>query len=455
MRRGPSTTQGRRALRAALLLLGGAAVLCVCLIAGLLTDRPPKRTFSDGSTITLEAVTFGDQEVVRGAWWRKIARSVLPLELKSLAGCRVFSGPGRKSLVFYVRPSGLPMNLDAEVRDEHGCVNQNDLMGSGDAGTGTGAILFESFPRRGELLNLNIDSPFAGQDRAAFTVPNPDPGPHPSWTAGALPMTRRDGDVAVTLTRFEARPPLPQSSPPSREGWIHATYRITKGGAAAPAWRALPFTVTTPSGDRWDTFKHLASPEPALEHYLDFDSNKWQDEPVWKVRMEVAPGESPWPGVARPWSAADVWIVPGLAIPSEGRTTRVGREGKVRGVNLALVEMAGPRPRLRKDVALGESTSGGFPPQVVLLAHWPPDGREREFFVFARDERGTLHRAHGNRRWYSSIATESLALYLLPGTRKIDLLVVVHSHRFVEFLVPNPFLKDRPTPPVIAVPAVR
>jgi hypothetical protein len=453
----------RRALGIALLLILGALVLGVWTTAGLLTDRLPQHTLRDGSTITLEAVTLGNQEVVRGAWWRKILYFLLPAAQKPRAGCRVYRGAGGKSLLFHTRVRGVLLKrahgtgssqgainstfVTADVRDEHGCVHQPDDFEFD--GAGYEALRFDAFPRRGKQVRLEIVVPDGQSERRiGFTVPNPDPGPHPSWSSDTLPVTRRDGDVTVTLARFEARP-IPKDHLPFAylEGWIHAAFRIRKGGVPAPAWGVGHWSFSTPAGDRWEPGSSTNSDyTQGIEQRLGFESNRWPDEPVWKLRVEVSPWDaSPRPGAARPWSPADVWTVSGLDLPPGQRTTRVEKRGRVHGVGLELVAIAGPGSLLP-----GDQSNGGvdaFPvPRVLLHADWTAAGRQCEFFVFARDERGALHQVPGTLEHSDpsrTTATDDYWLHLPPRTRRIDLLVVVHPHRFVEFLVPNPFLKGK------------
>src|SRR5439155_12316159 len=64
---------------------------------------------------------------------------------------------------------------------------------------------FPSYPRRGRALNFRIygrNSSDQWDALAEFKMPNPTPGPHPVWKPMALPVTRTNGDIEVSLVEL-------------------------------------------------------------------------------------------------------------------------------------------------------------------------------------------------------------------------------------------------------------
>jgi hypothetical protein len=173
------------------------------------------------------------------------------------------------------------------------------------------------------------------------------------------------------------------------------------------------------------------------------------------MRVEAAPEVGwPRPEAATPWSSADVWTVPGLIIPAAKQTTTLRRRGKLQGADLELEALAGPGSRLASIIP--GDMEHRFPVVRVLLYTDRTTARRRyECLVFARDERGMLYGVPQVDEFHSpdTTITGDYWLRLPPRTRKIDLLVVIHRHRFVEFLVPNPFLNAAKRPAGAPAPA--
>src|SRR5207245_1338800 len=60
----------------------------------------------------------------------------------------------------------------------------------------------EAFPRRGKTVRVRFYDSAGYRPLAEFVAPNPDPGPHPTWTPEPFPITKRSGDLAFTLTEL-------------------------------------------------------------------------------------------------------------------------------------------------------------------------------------------------------------------------------------------------------------
>src|SRR4051794_2820498 len=100
-----STPKSRQLLTAA-----SAAALLVALGAVLwLGTRQPSASscrLPDGSVLTLEAITYGPQEVVRGSGLQRLLYAVLPAQTKQSSGCRVYRSGAPDVLAFHILRRG-------------------------------------------------------------------------------------------------------------------------------------------------------------------------------------------------------------------------------------------------------------------------------------------------------------------------------------------------------------
>ena len=105
----------------------GIALVLVLLVAlSLAARRPPQRRvrLADGSTVTVQAVTWGTEERVVGSPLQTLLYRLLPAPRNEWSGARAYRGSGPGTLTFWVTRAGagslMPTDLEATVFDEHG-----------------------------------------------------------------------------------------------------------------------------------------------------------------------------------------------------------------------------------------------------------------------------------------------------------------------------------------------
>ena len=172
-------------------------------------------------------------------------------------------------------------------------------------GADTEFISFGTFPRRDAKLSLQIrqwpaaptDEWFTNREfwkktvKGEFAFANPARGPFPNWQPQPLPVTQRDGDLEVTLTKLlfgisEHRGGELHTSDPDDRA-VSAAFRIKQNGNIATNWQPVQI-------DEWDaTGNHAVNNTWGNNHRADEDVVTYQwglppDEPAWKLRAEFS-----------------------------------------------------------------------------------------------------------------------------------------------------------------------
>jgi RNA polymerase sigma factor (sigma-70 family) len=138
----------------------------------------------------------------------------------------------------------------------------------------------EAFPRRGRELHLRL---IAGKDLIAeFVIPNPAPGPHPSWAPHRLPIRATAGHLEVTLAGFRAN---------QIRSRTECDFTFREHGRNSFDWIPVSFEVSDATGNRWRPSHGSGSNpyEARVENGVlraEFFCALWPGEPAWKLRTE-------------------------------------------------------------------------------------------------------------------------------------------------------------------------
>lgn len=397
------------------------------------------RPLPDGSVLKLEAVTYDRQHhFVSGPWWRRLLVRLLPMSLRGLVSqaAPVDRATDSNTLVFWISragPTRAPVSFSrAVVFDEHG----RDL-GVGvppDPHWESGEVrdwLVPVFPRRAKRVGLRLYQqvgPGPAAPVAEFVVPNPAPGPYPTWKPEALPRTRRDGDLAVTLTQVITglKEKGPVRAPWSRgEGiWTCATARLSQNDRPTGEWQLSWMSLSDATGNVIEPIGFDRSPVGS-EVYGIFLGSLGPDESAWKMRVECT-------RTAR-FAPADLWTVRGLVVARSGAVAESTATATRAGVTLHVVGMFGDRAH-RKDDPFSQQTDL---PIVQVEAVSPPDAlRMGKGFQLslqrATDDRG---RPVGRSQvWITGTGQYNFELKPAAGAKTINLTFAIVKSRFVEFI---------------------
>lgn len=432
----------------------GALLVALIPCPFALSQYPPPlgtRRLPDGSVISLEAVTYGTtHQFFHGTWGQRIAHALLPAAWADRLGGAVLTHDTRSpQLVCWLRRSGpsgagIAWRIRGHVRvageDECQCgwdsVGWHGWVKSGGQYSEVGAAEISSFPRRRTTMHVRLCRDLSLSRKnllAEFVVPNPAPGPYPVWTPEPLPVTRRNGAVAVTLvdlvTGLRSSPLI---APKWEREWTRARLRIRpitpRGQSIAPSRSGLSDATGNDSNSA--TFSRRA----------DGDWDCWflgrlcADEPAVKLRIEYARDALTFPapgaGVQRPnplpLDPGTVWALRDLPVP------RVGREYSSRsvvrqGVEIHLdgVERGSGREAGTVTISARVNTGSVVPKLRLSLAR-------------ATDQRG--RRLELRDFWSEDDpegdgASHTYTLSLLPGSSRVNLLFRLNRTSVVEFTV--------------------
>src|SRR5207249_9754854 len=86
---------------------------------------------------------------------------------------------------------------------------------------------------------------------AEFVVPNPAPGPYPSWTPSPLPAARSMGPLVITLTELATGQEAPRRLPllDRERSWTHAAFRVVENGRPTDRWAPVGLTLADATGN--------------------------------------------------------------------------------------------------------------------------------------------------------------------------------------------------------------
>ena len=162
--------------------------------------------FSDGTTLTLKAVTCGTEHYYGSArLWQQLLR-LLPPKLATRFGAREAFTTTRPSIAFWLARSGNPQPTgDLVLCDAtgFGVCGGYVMTYRGPPGAKVEGWAFEYWPRRARTFTLRVYERGRqwGQAKLVgeFMIRNPLFRKYPVWTAPPPPITTRVEDLSITL----------------------------------------------------------------------------------------------------------------------------------------------------------------------------------------------------------------------------------------------------------------
>ncbi len=133
--------------------------------------------------------------------------------------------------------------------------------------------------QRGRELTLHLMSP--DEVLAEFRIPNPCPGPHPTWRAFPLPLVATNGELEITLEKLTAD---------GKRRRTECLFRIRENGRESAAWLPVAFEISDATGNHWrpgGKTPVLVPPGDAVVGW--FSGALWPEEEAWKLRIEFQP----------------------------------------------------------------------------------------------------------------------------------------------------------------------
>ncbi|MEP7270324.1 MAG: hypothetical protein ABI882_02410 [Acidobacteriota bacterium] len=155
------------------------------------------------------------------------------------------------------------------------------------------AFIFENFPRRGKKLRLRLVDRNGVEPTIEFEADNPVDQIFPIWNAEALPVSRSQHGVTLTMNSVVLAPPAERSGP----AWTTTRFQVTENGILTSAWIPVEFNITDATGNR--VFNSASNNDIAVrpeqragEMLVEIKKGLCPLETAWKlqVRLEKAPG---------------------------------------------------------------------------------------------------------------------------------------------------------------------
>ena len=373
--------------------------------------------FSDGTTMTLKAVTCGtEHRYLGGGPWQKIV-SMLPRKLALLFGDRRSTlTTSRASIAFWFeRKGGGPRSGDPQLvlcdENGYGISGGHWLMRPGMME----GWAFESWPRRGRMFTLHIYERASRYPEAKligeFAIRNPKPQKYPVWTPAPLPVTARVDDLSVTLVDLMSGVGRGSNkwkpAPNPTVSQTRAGFSVERNGQPTREWEIVQAETSDATGNfvgqLWGT-----SRDKDLE-YAQLQPHPWPAEAAWKLRVGFSQRVN--------FAPDELWTLRGIPLGAPDPTNGVVAQTNLQGVLLEFTGQAGRR---------------GLGPGDCFNFRLTPGRKDLRMSVArAVDNLGKDAKLGGS---HESQQEWAFALQAGTNATSIDLTVALHRTRYVEFL---------------------
>lgn len=446
--------------------VGAAAILSAGLRRRAMPVLGPSCRLPDGSTLSVMRAEWGATHCYpfRPSWVRRKLSRAFPQRFPLPQNrSRWETGDGiHPFLGVWLARDGVPAGSALEpstliAYDSHGCPFPVQTPFSGiplGPQAGPGGVLFASlpqFPRHEASFRLEVrdrSGKVVGQVAVDHGMASPSLAR--LWRPSLLPITRRAGDVSVTLA--DVRTWTSRGIYPHMK--MDLAFRFHQAGQPTDDWEpALERMVLSDAAGSVQRFEHLWA-KPQQERVP-----LWicPYQPAWKLEVPV------FPAAAAPAPAGERWQVRDVPVPKRGQAVALGKTGAAGSAVLEAWAVAGPgvyeyRSGVPKAldpvpakwrrmaarnvvVAVPPGKAGGRWTTVGSTVHvagsWRgiPEGRRLTLRV--TDERGRLCGVNGPCP-FSGAECFCFGIHVPPGAKRLNLEFAVRRGREVEFVFAPP-----------------
>jgi len=411
------------------------ALFVLLVLAGLVAIFRPSGggsigqtvTFSDGTTMTLKAVTYGTQHRYLGGGWEQRLLSLLPRKLAAkLSSQQSTLTMGRPSVALWFERVGTgPATGDPQFvlcdASGYGICGLSGGLRMGATGSWIEGWAFEFWPRRERTFTLRIyeqgkrypDAKSLGE----FTLRNPAPDKYPVWTAQEPPLTAREGDLSVTL--FDVTAGVGRGAnkwKPAPNPTVSTTrvgFRVERNGQPTKEWEITSVKASDATGNFLAGIRSTSQERDA--EYVELQPYPWPAEQAWKLRVGLSQRSN--------FVASQLWTLRGVPSSGEVPTNTAATQTNLQG---ALVQYAGQLPNMRGKTFFNFRVTPARPDYRFML-------------VKAVDDRGVETSLHGTFEaipsWVVGVPIPNWGFALETNATSYDLTLALHQTRYVEFLV--------------------
>ncbi len=294
--------------------------------------------------------------------------------------------------------------------------------------------MVSAFPRRSERIGLRFLRRPVGatewETEWEFRVANPAFRHYPQWEPEAIPATKSDGDLSVTLNGLTAGLKLRMTSPESSDvvmevPGVQAVLKLA-GGQAGQIWQAKSVEILDATGNKWTPYSTMTFVKDVGDgEEFTFGGSLWPGEAAWKLRVEFSRTAG--------FDRDELWTVRGIAVPKAKEMIKLA-DSTTRGESkLQLVAITGTKAKQPGDM---EWIAEGGLVNISIRTTPKPEG-ERVSLVEATDDRGRRVEVRPGPDWNSG--NNVFGLVVPEGAKTVDCSFVLHKSRFVEFLAKPEF----------------
>ena len=399
-------------------LLGVAVVLAFAILLIRPISQPGELAMPDGTTVRIEALTFGHDHSFSTAPVRERICRWLPNPLKSLmgkgiAGMKMQTAPG--TLVVWMTrhdPSGGPAINQIERHytiDRHGCKFLSLFRRANNGASNVlMSVVFDTFPKGEDSFDYVI-SDRDGKTLARFTLANPFKVAPKPYRPEELPITKTNGELVVELRRLANVYSSIQRGPFDPE--INVLQAAERG-----LWEKPVISV----------FDRFGNHSPG-----SFCTN----ERLWKIEANFFQTRG---SQFRP---DETWRIPKVPIPQTNGIIRLFMTNSVQSARVAAISLQGSYfgdtggPRIRT-----------MPDEAVTLDVWASEVyADLSIHLRARDDAGrdliVRSAADGPPPFLGRPFAEMRQQFVierLPDSRSLDLEIIVQKPVRFEFTVETP-----------------
>jgi hypothetical protein len=377
-------------------------------------------TFSDGTAITLKAVTYGNEHrYLRGDLKQRLIL-LLPKKLRQKYASRSVLLSSRGALVFWLERKGPgPPRGDPQLvlcdRSGFGVCGGWSMMRLGPKGNSIEGWLHEYWPRRERTFTLRIYEPGTRYPDATlvgeFKIRNPAFRKYPVWDAPSPPVSAHQEDVTVTLVDLVSGVGRGSNKwKPARNPTVSTTragFRVERYGQPAPEWYIASVEARDGTGNVIFDARSTSS-ERGLA-YTELQPHLWPVETGWKLRVGFSQASN--------FVASELWTLRGLPLDGRSITNMIAFTN---GAGVVLRYLGQARHRSFKE-------DHHFNFGVI-----PERNDYRVTLVSAVDEQGKPAKGEPS---FESSREWTFARDASTNATSMDLTVALHRTRYFDFLV--------------------
>jgi len=414
------------------------AIAGIAVSAFLWLHKPQVILLKDGTKLTLVGVTYGKHHAppkIKTAGTRNRGAGALDTESNSIV-------VWIESVSKKTGPNQWP-NYQLFVYDseETACVTTWSRSGANEIKPGVylQGFSLDAFPRwdRKIILRVGAWNNMGGgmqEAKGQFVISNPARVRSiAKWTPEPVPDTQSDGDLTVTLTKFNSGMPgfnsgRGVSSKDPMNKAVFTAFHCEQKGVAVTNWQVIRIETSDAAGNHVQNNSWSTSRDPNGDSTMTYQYGLWPGQSPWKLRVEMSQTAG--------FSDDQVWSVTNLPVNpgSQQEMYNYNYGNSTRGTPPAFAETTLNGIHLKIYTAIQFTNAnygnGQKPGGFRVQADKPLDGMQLTL-ASAADENGRPVPYYEGNSWGGD--SRQIQLQNLRNAKSLNVTLALHKDRFVEF----------------------